>query len=246
MRKLLSVLLVLSPVFIYAQSTTTTNNISDTLSYPSLAKQWTAAEFETVLTDIVLRQENKNPVYISSDKRTGLYTKITLYNNYSFLENNNTDINDRIPASLALSALTQKLMVGYYVKGLDTNKKFVYDKEIADCINLLCAMNANQNKLMDEFVAITPNLDSVQLDGIEKMKVGHAIMIAGLLITIDKEYSLYTAPSICKLAATVKSFYLSIRNKMKAELRTDYDARIMQIAQNHPNECARKAINIEN
>lgn len=248
MRKLLSVFLVLSPVFIYAQSTTNTNNIShtDTLSYPSLANEWTAAEFEKVLTDLIARQENKNPVYIAADKRTDLYTKITSYANYRFLEQTNTDINDRIPASLALSALTQKLMLGYYVKGLDTHKKFVYDKEIADCINLLCALSATQSKLMDAFVAITADLDSVQLDGLEKMKAGHAIMIGGLLITIDKEYSLYAEPSICKLAATAKNFYLSIRDKMKAELRADYDARIMQIAKNHSNECARKAINIEN
>lgn len=247
MRQLLSVLLVLSPFYIYAQSPANTNNLlhTDTVSYPSLTKEWTAAEFETVLTDIVSRQQNKNPVYISSDKRTGLYTKITSYNNYNFLEHNNTDINDRIPASLALSALTQKLILGYYVKGLNSNKKFVYDKEIADCMNLLCAMNATQSKLMDAFVAITPNLDSVQLNGIEKMKAGHALMIGGLLITIDKEYSLYSEPSICKVAATAKNFYLSIRDKMKAEVRDDYDARIMQIAKKHSNECVRKAITIE-
>lgn len=214
---------------------------ADTSIFPVLNKQWTAAEFQEVLNTIIDKQK-KDSLNIFSAAYPGLFEKITSYDNYWFLESRDYLVNDKIPLNLTFSGLVKTILQNYYQKGLSPNGKLVYEKEVAHFMDLLCKITSNQSDLTDQFVKANPDLTQVQLDGIKKLNTGIAIMLNGLLLTIDKEYKYYSEESICNLSKSFKDFYSATKNKLTVELKTEFDKKINTISTSHSNKCVRETM----
>jgi hypothetical protein len=59
-------------------------------------------------------------------------------------------------------------------------------------------------------------------------------MEAGALTSIEKEYTLFSETTICRFCGAFKFFYLLMYNKMNANVRLEFDKRIVKITTTPP------------
>jgi hypothetical protein len=96
--------------------------------------------------------------------------------------------------------------------------------------------------ILDEFIKTQTNLNSVQLDGIKQMNYDIATIVAGTLITLEKEYTYFSEASICSIARIFRDFYAAAYSKIEAASKTEFDKRIAIIIKQHPISCIRTAL----
>jgi len=215
--------------------------IADSSIFPSLNKQWTATEFQQVLNTIINTQKVDSANSFALEY-PDLFKKITSYDSYWFLESKDYSFNDKAALNLTLSGLIKTILQNYYQKGISTNGKLFYEKEITQFMILLCAMTRNQSDLADQFIKTNPNLTETQLDGIKKINSGMTVMLNGMLLIIEKENMYYSNESICELSKSFKDFYSMVNKKLTIDLKTDFDKKIDAIKASHSNKCVKEVL----
>lgn len=242
MKLTLRVLFLLMPVFANCQNSKhndASQSGPDSISTPSLNRKWSASEFQEVFNRIISRQNDTSAEIVTIDKNKNLFAKLTDIKNYWFLDSNSHTLNERFNFSLPLYDLVKTIFSNYYQKSKRINGQLSYDREIAAFWVLLFDMTKNQMELADEFRKATPNLTQIQLDGFKKMIQGFTTMEAGALITIEREYTLYSEASICRITKSFSNFYSFMYTRIDQDSKTDFDRRIANLVKTHPIQCVR-------
>lgn len=207
---------------------------------PSFNREWGPTDFINVF-EYIIEKEKDSDYVLDKHKEPALFDKLTNSDNYSFLESPAIDYGTKVMLAPKLIGLLSKQVSFYMTKGLDSKKVIKYEAEMADLMIVLIKIVGSISNAADELARNTPNLTEVQLEGYQIMKNGIVSMVNGLLYTIEKEYSLYSERSICKLAEESSTFYKKYKERMPEDVITEYDNRILKMRKNHQLPCVKAA-----
>lgn len=207
---------------------------------PSFSREWGPTDFINVF-EYILEKERNSDYVLDKHKEPALFDKLTGFESYSFLESPAIDYGVKATLAPRLINLIGKQASFYMTKGLDSKKVIKYEAEMTDLMIVLIKLVGSLSKTADEFARNTPNLTEVQLEGYQIMKNGMVGMVNGLLYTIEKEYSLYSERSICKLSEEGSAFYGKYKEGMPKDVITEYDNRILKMCKNHQLPCVKAA-----
>jgi hypothetical protein len=245
MKLILQILFLLIPVLADCQNSkknTAPQSGADSISTPSLNREWAAPDFQQVFTNIISSQNNASGEIITIDKNPKLFAKLTDIKNYWFFNSKYHTLDERFQFTLSIQDLVKTVFVNYYQKSKNINGRLSYDKEIAAFMDLLFGISQNQMELAEEKKKTTPDLTEIQLDGFKKMIHGYTTMESGALITIEKDYTAYSEASICRIARSFKTLHSFMSSRIDQESKTEFDGRIANLIKTHPVQCVRTAL----
>lgn len=242
---IVKLLFLLLPVCTFCQTTEeygALGPVPDSVILPSFNRKWTAKEFEEVFKLMIAQQKDTTAPVITMANSKALLEKVTDYQNYWFLNSSYHNLNDRFTFNLSLQAYLSTIAISYYQKSKIVNGKMLFEKEIAAFYALMYNITQNQLELADEFTKANPNLNEVQRDGLKKMIHGGNTMISGGLTTFKKEYTYFSAESVCHIATAFNHFYLTLQPKIDQTSQTEFAKRIDRIIKTHPLPCLKDAL----
>jgi hypothetical protein len=239
MKLILPLFFILIPVLANCQ---TSKPGADAPALPALNREWNCYDFLEVYKIIIASQNGAPEGIISIETNAPLIAKLTNIENYEFLSSKDYTIPDRINFCDSLQRVSKVVFLNYYQKSKLANGRIRYEREITGFIDIMLRVTMIEMGIIDDVLNATPNRTQKQIDGLKQFMQGITTMENGALLTMEKEYQLYSEASICKLSKTFKEFYTVMYSKLEADVKTEFDRRIASMIKTHPLPCVRTAL----
>lgn len=237
-------------VFVLSIATVCAQNNKDTmqiahyygLGCPNINRFWLPDDYVKAIDILEMLSKvstNKLP-RINSTGTKKLFKKLTSIKQYKLLMDTIFDKNTRVNHTFTLMGQTTRL-IKLYPSIVNQNKLEYASEHIAFSLTLTYLVE-EALKIVDDIKNNTPNLNETQQDGLKKVEYGLNTFVAGVLLTLEKEYIYYDKNEIEEYAAFFLRFYTKNKRFFKKDATNEYDNRIKDMAKTHEYKSIRTLI----
>lgn len=171
--------------------------------------------------------------------------KITDYENYWFLQSENTAEKDKMFFCVNYIKAIGQLYLRYNQNRSKTNGVLNYGDEMLAIHKTMLNLTDKMIETADKFIIDHPDLTEIQKNGLQKMKHGLNNIISGTFSIITREFTEYTKNDICDLSKVFFDFYKKNRNSIDEISKNQFDNECINLHKNHKIECVRNSASIK-